>query len=236
MKIPQGYSTYREENTTIIYKDKRKDLLEKIPRQGQIGKPSHLKGRNEIYILDDIVIRNLTHGGMLRGITKDLFLSPKRSMRELAVSTYLRSRDISTPEIVAIRYVRKRIFISISVLSRLVPDSTDLMTYLETKRTDAGDLFEKTGELARKIHDAGVFHADLHIKNILLDAALNPWALDLDKARKFKYMPYALKWLNLKRFFRSCRKWEKKGKIMLPSNWQKKFMQGYFGEEVRIRG
>jgi 3-deoxy-D-manno-octulosonic acid kinase len=227
MKIPHGYSIHKEKNTTIIFKDERKDLLKTIPLEGQIGKPSLLKGRNEIHILNDIVVRNLTHGGMLRGITKDRFLSPERSICELAVSAHLLSRGIPTPEILAIRCVRIGLFIYISVLSKLVPDSIDLMTYLTTKRTEAGDLFEKTGKLARKMHDSGVFHADFHIKNILLDATLTPWILDLDKAKKLEFMPYTLKWLNIKRFFRSCRKWAKKEKIMLPDNWQKKFMEGY---------
>jgi len=226
--LPERYSIHKEKDTTIIYVSARKDLLNKIPLDGTIGSPSELRGRGKIYILDgNIVVRPLVHGGMLRAFTQDRFLIVKRSIRELKVSSYLISKGIPTPEVLAVRFIRKGIFYNICVISVLVPDSIDLMTYLETTRLDSRDVIKKTGELVRDIHGCGVFHSDLHIKNILLDKDLNLWILDLDKARRLAYMPPAVKWLNIKRFFCSCKKWEKKGRIVLPSGWEACFRQGY---------
>ncbi|MCD6570623.1 MAG: hypothetical protein J7L53_07980 [Deltaproteobacteria bacterium] len=226
--LPKKYSIYKERNTTIIYTSDRRDVLDKIPAYGPIGRPSGLRGRSKIYILDDsMAVRPLVHGGVLRYFTQDRFLTMERSIRELKVSLYLISKSIPTPEILAIRFIRKGIFYNICVISVLVPDSIDLMTYLATDHSNSGDILKETGKLVRDLHALSVFHSDLHIKNILLDKNFNPWILDLDKARRLRYMPSILKWLNIRRFFRSCKKWENKGRIMLPADWEACFMDGY---------
>ncbi|HVN71863.1 MAG TPA: lipopolysaccharide kinase InaA family protein [Desulfomonilia bacterium] len=225
-----GYKTVREKNLTLIYKLSVPQLRESALTERALGEPSPFKGRSRLHIIPpDMVVRPLMHGGLFRHLTGRLFLSSARTIRELKVSRYLTINGVPTPEILAVRLIRKGLFYSIDVVSRLVPDSMDLMTCLETPRTDVSEILMKAGTLVRKIHDLGIYHADLHIKNLLMDSAGNLWVLDLDKARLYATLPGFMKRLNIGRFMRSMKKWERKGRIHLPNDWQRCFMTGYLG-------
>jgi 3-deoxy-D-manno-octulosonic acid kinase len=61
----------------------------------------------------------------------------------------------------------------------------------------------RAGALIRRIHELGVYHTDLHVKNILLDRDMNPWIIDLDNAYRFEILPDFMRKTNLRRFIRS---------------------------------
>ena len=160
------------------------------------------------------------------------------------ISNYLRENNIRTPEVPAVRFIRSGIFYTIDVITRLVPCSIDLLTWLEKFGLEQKgevlrfaqnnwqdnlftSVFYETGVLVRKMHELGVWHADLHLKNILLDDQMNPWLLDLDKALHLPVLPEFMRQMNLKRFFRSCRKWTGKGMISLLPDYRTSFLDGY---------
>ena len=223
-----GYTTRRELNLTLICKPALPGLWDMARSTGPLGKSSPLQGRAAIRIIEpDLVVRTLMHGGLFRHITGKNFLSPARTVRELKVSAYLSLHGIPTPEILAVRIMKHGFFSRIEVVSRLVPDSVDLLTWLESPRTDSGDLMEKAGRIIRRIHDLGIYHADLHIKNLLLDAGKDLWVLDLDKAYRYDSLPAFLKGINVRRFLGSVKKWLKKGRIHLENDWEESFLKGY---------
>jgi len=227
-----GYTTCRENNTTLIYRSSMSDLKNLAGIKGPLGKRSSLNGRSPIGIIEpDMVVRTLMHGGLFRHITGKNFLSPARTIRELKVSAYLSSKAIPTPEILAVRLLKKGLFYHIEVVSRLVPESTDLLIYLEAPRDDSMEMLENAGRLIRRVHSIGVYHADLHIKNLLLDRSKTLWLLDLDKAYQFDALPGFLRWINVRRFIRSLKKWLGKGRIHLSHDWKGSFMKGY-GEDI----
>lgn len=226
-----GYSSISNGITTVYYKESCAGLVEQIPVAGPIGEASAVTGRAAIHYLgEDFVVRHLSHGGLFKRITGDRFLSIQRTLREVFISHALIAAGIPTPEIVAVRFVRREPGYAIAVISRRLPEAIDLLTYLEEPRPDASQMLRLTGVLIRRMHEVGVLHADLHLKNILLDKSRIPWIIDLDKSYIF---PGALsasqRALNLKRFERSCRKWAGKGRCVLPENWQIAFRTGYAG-------
>jgi tRNA A-37 threonylcarbamoyl transferase component Bud32 len=227
-----GYAICREHTTTLIYRSSLPHLKDLAGIKGPLGKRSSLNGRSAIRIIEpDMVVRTLMHGGLFRHVTGKNFISPARTIRELKVSAYLASKGIPTPEILVVRLLKKGHFYHIEVVSRLVPESTDLLTYLESPRDDSMEMLENAGRLIRRIHGFGVFHADLHIKNLLLDNKKTLWLLDLDKAYQFDALPGFLRWINVRRFIRSVKKWLGKGRIHLGDAWEGSFMKGY-GEEI----
>ena len=174
-----------------------------------------------------MVERTLTHGGLLRHISGNRFFSPARSLRELQISNYLIEMGIPTPEILALRIQREGLFHHIAVVSKLVPESVDLLTYLEDSHEDVLSIFKQTGNLIQRIHTLGVHHADLHIKNILLDKNKTPWVLDLDKSYRFSSLGFLLKYKARRRFIHSCTKWQKRNRITLPDGWENALRNGY---------
>ncbi len=223
-----GYYIRKEDSLTLIYKPFLSGLWDIAKTKGPMGETTTMTGRSPLrFIEPDMVVRTLMHGGMFRHITGKRFLSPNRTIRELKVSAYLASHGIRTPEILAVRLNKEGLFYSMDVVSRFIPESKDLLIHIEDSHTDDLELIKKSGLLIRKIHDLGVYHTDLHIKNLLLDNAGNLWALDLDKAYQFESLPEFMKQMNLKRFMRSIIKWQTKGRIHLPDEWASSFLNGY---------
>jgi 3-deoxy-D-manno-octulosonic acid kinase len=222
------YSIQKEDNITLISRSSLPQLWPMARNKGPLGVITSMRGRSPLrFIEPDMVVRTLVHGGIFRYITGKNFISPNRTIRELEVSAYLASQGIPTPEILSVRLIKGWFFYSIDVVSRLVPDSTDLLVYFEKDREDCRELFRKAGILTRKIHELGVYHTDLHIKNILLDSMGDLWVLDLDKAYHVALLPEFMKKMNINRFMRSVKKWQAKGIIYLQPDWQQHFMNGY---------
>jgi tRNA A-37 threonylcarbamoyl transferase component Bud32 len=223
-----GYSIRKEDNLTLIYKPALPGLWDSAKTKGPMGETTTLTGRSPLrFIEPDMVVRTIMHGGVFRHITGKRFLSPNRTIRELKVSAYLAAHGIRTPEILAVRLIKEGLFYSIDVVSKFIPDSKDLLVHFEKGHTDNLELIKISGLLIRQIHDLGVYHTDLHIKNLLLDSSGNLWVLDLDKAYQFALMPEFMKQMNLKRFMRSIIKWQTKGRIHLPDEWASSFLDGY---------
>jgi len=223
-----GYSTLHGSNITVIYKSSVTGLKDLLHVRGPLGEESSLRGRSMIRIIKpDLVVRPLMHGGFFRHITGKNFISPARTLREIEISTFLISRGVRSPEILGSRILEKGFFCNIDVITRLVPDSTDLLAYLEADRYDCGQVLMEAGKIIKTLHDLGVYHSDLHIKNLLLDSSRSIWVLDLDKAYRFSILPDFFKRLNVKRFVRSLEKWNAQGRIRLPQDWMYYFMQGY---------
>ena len=113
-----GYCIGEKGTTTFIYSSSRPEL----PSLIENAKDAHsthpdLSGRVQIRIIEpDLVVRTLTHGGILRHITGERFLSPARSLRELEISSYLIANNIPTPEILALVLKRTGFFYHIRVI------------------------------------------------------------------------------------------------------------------------
>jgi 3-deoxy-D-manno-octulosonic acid kinase len=223
-----GYIIRREDNLTLIYKPALPGLWDLAKNKDSMGETTTLIGRSPLrFIEPDMVVRTIMHGGVFRHITGKRFLSPNRTIRELKVSASLVAHGIRTPEILAVRLIKEGLFYSIDVVSKFIPDSKDLLVYFEKCHTDSLELIKKSGSIIRAIHDLGVYHTDLHIKNLLLDNSGNLWVLDLDKAYQCDLLPEFMKQMNLKRFIRSIKKWQTKGRIHLPDKWASSFLDGY---------
>ncbi|MRR36693.1 hypothetical protein EG829_18925 [bacterium] len=225
-----GYAIKTVPPYTFIYRETDPDLPARISQSQNPGMESHITGRANIRIIEpDLVVRKLTHGGLLRHVTGSRFLGPGRSLRELSISAYLISRGIPTPEIAALRFSKEGLFYSIDVISRLVPDSVDLLTYMEAGPDDCLLRLSQAGRLISEVHGQGVYHTDLHVKNILLDREKSPWIIDLDNAYRLDSLPEYMKKKNIRRFIHSLKKWGAKGRISLPQGWKQAFLDGYNG-------
>lgn len=225
-----GYAVKSMPPYTLVYKAHMPELTGLIGDLPLPGRESPVTGRTAIRIVEPgLVLRRLTHGGLLRSITRGRFLSLNRSLREISVSAHLASRGVPTPEIAALRFRRTGPFYAIEVVTKLVPGAVDLLACLAGRPADALLLLMQAGGLISRVHGLGAYHPDLHVKNILLDRRRTPWIIDLDGARLFPVLPPALRERNLARFRRSLVKWQGAGRISLPAGWEQAFADGYAG-------
>jgi 3-deoxy-D-manno-octulosonic acid kinase len=141
-----------------------------------------------------VVVRHAWHGGVLRRLTRDLYLPPTRAPRELRASERLRAAGVRTPQLVAYaRYPAPLGLRRADVATRLVPGARDLAAVLLADPADAdaarlrAGWLEATAALLGALARAGARHPDLNLKNVLLaphDGAAGggaaAWALDVD--------------------------------------------------------
>jgi 3-deoxy-D-manno-octulosonic acid kinase len=138
------------------------------------------------------VVRHYRRGGAVARLLGDRYLraGEPRPLRELRASTAARARGVATPEVVAAVVYAAGPFYRGDLATRYVPDSADLAeATLGPARADAAGrmaAWRAAGALLRTAFNAGVEHADLNLRNILVrrgaDGETSALLLDLDRA------------------------------------------------------
>ncbi|HSJ32747.1 MAG TPA: lipopolysaccharide kinase InaA family protein [Longimicrobiales bacterium] len=139
----------------------------------------------------DWVVRHYRRGGAIARVLHDEYLraGEPRPLRELHASIVARARDVDTPEVVAaIAYLAGPLYRA-DLATRFVAGSRDLATVTferdQDRPSDTVAAWHAAGRLLRVTFAAGIEHADLNLRNILIagaDSAPRALLLDLDRA------------------------------------------------------
>jgi tRNA A-37 threonylcarbamoyl transferase component Bud32 len=253
IQIPPSFSLVEKGKVSLLLKEDYKIFLLK---QGiddletfikKTSQTSHfLKGRTPHPSIplengQSMVLRQYSHGGLLRAITGNLYLFGARSFRELALTEEIRTCGI--PTIISIGAIHHRIFFPFYrayFLSLEVPRAMDLAQYLQQIGPGPSRenllLKRKTirsaGFLICQFHQAGFFHSDLQIKNILVtgDQLL---LIDFDRSYRKSALSVRKRMKNLLRLNRSAEKWKRLGlSITRTDRWR--FFLAYAGSDQKI--
>ena len=214
---------------------------------------SVLYGRSQLTILplhdgsdERAFVRRCVRGGMLGRFLRELYLGDKnpRPLQELKVSEHARAHGISTPEILAVAFEQVGpFFYKGAVATREVKQSADLQAELgsigcpvvgETlaEKRRATDLL---GKLVAKMHGAGIRHADLHLKNVLLareEGVPKLYLIDLDAARIIQPLSDFMKCANLLRLYRSVEKVNRRRTVVTRTDVLR-FLRAYADESPK---
>ncbi len=164
-----------------------------------------------------LMVRQYAHGGALGRLFGAAFLGKARMLKEFWISDYAGSRGVPTSVPVALRVERiAGPFIRAHFVSALIPEAQDLLRFLESAPSDAEPvpgrrrLAAAIADAIARMHDAGIVHADLNLKNVLVrHTSEEPEAfiIDFDKARWMAAVPLSKRMANLVRLDRSIVKW-----------------------------
>ena len=254
ISIPPSFSLVQRGKVFLLLNEKYKDFLLQegiedtetfLQRYRQISK--YLSGRTlhpsiPIKNGERLVIRRYSHGGLLRTLTRNLYLFGSRSFRELALTEEIRSCGIPTiPTIGAIHHCIFFPFYQAYFLSLEVPRATDLIQYfngieahpsrenISSKRKT----IRSVGLLIRQFHQAGFFHGDLQLKNILA-AGDQLLLIDFDRSYRKSTLSGKERIKNLHRLNRSAEKWRRLGlPVTRTDRWR--FFLAYAGDDKEIR-
>lgn len=147
------------------------------------------EGRAGIRILDvagkKLACRKYTHGGLFRAFTRDVFLSARRSAEEAEVMLLLKRSGfpVVTPfaTITELGTLRKRLYLC----TLFEEGAMNLLDYLKRSGTKARlRAAQRFGELLWGLEKAGIYHPDLHLKNVVFTPDGNMLFLDFDRASK----------------------------------------------------
>ena len=186
----------------------------------------------------EVALRKYRHGGLLRRLTGDLFFFGARPFQEVAITEEVRSAGVLTLEILAAIMERGwggwyRGYL----ITRYLPSVIDLISYLdkETEGTKRGKVIEQAGEAVKKMHGAGIYHADLHLKNFLVEEKKESvYLIDFDKSMVFPRLDPSRRLKNLKRLDRSAEKLKRYG-LSLTKRDKRIFCRTYVAGDEEIR-
>jgi 3-deoxy-D-manno-octulosonic acid kinase len=164
------------------------------------------------------VLRENRRGGLVRHLVARHYLGVRpRPFTELAVTAEARRRGVPAPEVLAAR-VDGRLVYRGALVTRELPGALPLLAAL-SRADDAGvrdALAASAGRTVARLHDAGVFHVDLNLGNILVSDA-GTALVDFDRARLGRGpLDAAARRRNLRRLGRSLRKLDPGGRVAGP--------------------
>jgi tRNA A-37 threonylcarbamoyl transferase component Bud32 len=178
-------------------------------------------GRGPNQLLENILegesirIRPMRHGGLFRSLLTDRYLDPNRVLREFRLWTRLRLNQVPLPE-PAFAVSRRRgptwraYFATIERRN-----AYDGLAWLK-RRPDSEAMTSAGTSVARalrRLHDSGVVHGDLNLRNILFEddsasQAIHCWLIDLDRATQPTRISPAAR---MREWMRLARSLEKQG-------------------------
>lgn len=260
-EIPTSCTLIAQNRLTLLI---RNDFKEQLLKQGitdpqkLIKTSSHadkrFKGRGLLPSLpiqeskgNRMVAKQCLRGGMIQFLIKDIFWGGDRPLREMIDNTHILSRGIKTTEILAAAKVKVfGPFYRNFVFSMELPGCIDLVNFLNglKKKTprkrleEKGNLFQAIARSFLTMHREGIYHRDLHLKNVLISPQEggNPpdiYIIDFDKVLLKNTLTPQEKMKNLLRFNRSIEKYKLQGGPVTRTD-QIRLLREYFKYEKEV--
>jgi hypothetical protein len=244
IEIP-GFETIRQSPHTVLIRPEWKavlldDLLGDFARVEPSRRRTYSHGRvaHFSYLPSGapgrVFVRRATRGGLIGAVMGGLYTALHRPLQELRAATAARGAGVCVPEPVAVRLTRVGIFYRFTMISREIENAEDLLTFASTPSTSRKrDVIARVADEMRRLHESGVYHADLTMKNILMSGD-SVYIIDLDKATMVPKRDGQRDMMNLARLNRSVVKLlGTRGAVSRTDKLR--FLRRYLGSRDRIK-
>jgi len=214
------------------------------PRRGEAA----YSGRGEVLRLSPgpmagscAVVRHYERGGLVRNLLRDFYFGRRRFFQEARVSEWARAHGVPTAQVLAVRSERTALCLHRGdLITREIEGSEDLDRYLKSVRrkerpgtTGRKEVIRSVALLLQTMHRAGLYHADLNLKNIVVqvaESAVRSYVIDLDRARVIRPLGSGRRIRNLARLYRSLDKQGYLGNVVGTRDLVE-FVRTYCGED-----
>lgn len=137
------------------------------------------------------VLKRYLRGGLVARVNRERYgfagHERSRAFREWRLLQSLRQQGLPVPRPMAASCERRGLWYSAGLLTGRIPEARPLADHLAKDLADGPPgrkEWRQIGKVLRAFHDAGVEHADLNARNILLDARGGVFLVDFDKGRQ----------------------------------------------------
>lgn len=153
------------------------------------------------------ILRHYQRGGIVQHIMKDGYFMDNRPMRELRVWCHAFESGIQAPLPLGIIWFRRGPFYHGAIAAQYI-ESEHLQAWLESdpKAESRKEVLYHAGESIRAMHAVNIVHADLQVRNILIDTDGKSWIIDFDDAVISETISDNARYRNLLRLRRSFQK------------------------------
>lgn len=182
-----------------------------------------------------VFVRRATRGGVIGRLWGGLYWGADRPLHELRASAAARRAGVVVPEPLAVRATRvAALFRRFTIVTREIEGASNLLTLIPgLSPADKRRLIERVADEIRRLHEAGIYHADLTLQNILV-AGDGIHIIDLDKAVLRPRREDRRDVRNLSRLNRSVEKLFGPGGCVTRTD-RLRFLRHYLGGRERLR-
>jgi 3-deoxy-D-manno-octulosonic acid kinase len=176
-----------------------------------------------------LVLRRYHRGGVVGRLFSDQYLwlgqSQTRPWREWEILRRARGAGLPVPEPIAACTCRSGPWYRAALITAFL-DDTEMMTQRLRRQKLPLDSWHLLGLLVKRMHAAGIRHADLTSDNILMDSKNRFFLVDFDKARIMNRID-DWQWQPLHRFQRSLAKRNRQQSLHYDADDWQALMDGY---------
>jgi tRNA A-37 threonylcarbamoyl transferase component Bud32 len=240
--IPVGFELLRENGMTVIVRpDALEAVREFLSRPLPAEPVREYSGRGRLYRIERgadrpaILVKQYLRGGLFRGVLKDRFLSALRFISELYLTGIADKQSVRTARVAALAISPAGFMLKRACLfTEELAGTSDLMEYCtaraNTTPAERRVLVNAVAAAVRNMHDTGIFHADLHLKNILVekDDPARVYIIDFDNGDYLRDMPDERRVENLMRLDRSAEKLNRRSRVINMTD-RVRFLKAYCG-------
>jgi tRNA A-37 threonylcarbamoyl transferase component Bud32 len=157
-----------------------------------------------------VIGKRSRHGGAAR-FFGGIFFGRRRGLDQIGAAERLRRASVATPAILAVGFRAAGPLVrSQAVIAEEVDGALSLLALARRGVGARCELLREIGEAVRRMHDAGFWHADLNVGNLLhgeAPAGRRIYVVDLEKGVFLDRLSVAARAGNLARLLRSYLKW-----------------------------
>lgn len=195
--------THKQKSLAIVYDASLVDVPDVVPDvewfsvdfwRSRKALTGEAVGRGSAWFINapvgPVVLRHYLRGGWAAKLSHRSYffttVSRSRPFAEFHLLAALYEQGLPVPKPVAALCEFRGFISSGALLTVCIPCAQTLADVLTSQSDDPDpipNLWERVGKCIRQFHDAGVWHADLNARNILLDAGFRVFLIDLDRAR-----------------------------------------------------
>ncbi len=136
----------------------------------------------------DVLIREYLRGGMVARFLRDAYVLDNRPRRELEAHSHAWRSGVPTVMPVGAMWINLGLAYR-GAYATLRADAVDLLNYLQSHSDPDPALLASCGNAICAMHRAGLYHADLQLKNILVGGR-EGFIIDFDNARVATVTPH----------------------------------------------
>jgi 3-deoxy-D-manno-octulosonic acid kinase len=209
MNDPSAYITLRQDDWECrVLESAAKTVVPALLTQKDCTPLDVVGGRGGVWVfpLDqgEGVLRKYRRGGMIRHFVADRYLLDNRPLKEFTLLCDLHQAGLPVPRpLGACWHHRFGWYMGRIATCRVA--GRDLAQCIARPNETIGEILLLTGKSIRRLHEAGVWHADLNPHNIIISDNRVVF-LDFDRAKRFAKLPQSMRAQNLLRLRRSLRK------------------------------